>query len=128
MDCDQDALLITAIPLGPTCHTGSTTCFGHSEISDENFLSTLEAIIAARQQSASDSSYTVKLFAAGMSRMAQKVGEEGVEVALAAMEKNPEKLCNEAADLLFHVLVLLRANNLSLADVNKVLQKRNQKK
>ncbi len=126
-DCDQDTLLITVDPIGPTCHKGSTTCFGdvdQSTQTDWQFLQSLETTIAERQQSASEKSYTAKLFAAGVSRIAQKVGEEGVEVAMAAIEKDADGLCNEIADLWFHVLILLRARDLSMSHVVAVLKHR----
>ncbi len=123
-DCDKDTLLIHANPVGPVCHTGVTTCFGEIDQSDLSFIHDLEATIQEREQLRPDGSYTTSLFNAGISRMAQKVGEEGVEVALAAVEKSNIKLCEEVADLFFHVLVLLRAKNLSFGNVIKVLKER----
>lgn len=125
-DCDQDALLIQAKPLGPTCHTGAVTCFGTPKDHSLSFINSLEAIIASRKNADPNTSYTAKLLASGLNRIAQKVGEEGVEVALAAVVESEQKLCEELADLLFHVLVLLQAKKLRLQDVIKVLQARHQ--
>lgn len=123
-DCDQDTLLIRANPTGPVCHTGTPTCFKNTKISDWGFIKNLENVIANRQQSFSENSYTSQLFARGISRIAQKVGEEGVEVVLAAIEKDDQGLCDEAADLIFHLLVLLRARDLSISDVIATLKSR----
>ena len=126
-DCDKDALLILATPQGPTCHTGSVSCFGDEEIVDLSVLAALEKTISERQQAGvSDKSYTASLFAAGLPRMAQKVGEEGVEVALAATTAQ-DKLPEESADLLYHLLVLLRACGFGLKDVLNVLAVRTKK-
>lgn len=125
-DCDQDTLLIRANPIGPVCHTGTAACFKNTKISDWDFIKNLENVIAARQQLFSENSYTSKLFAKGISRIAQKVGEEGVEVVLAAIEKDDQGLCDEAADLIFHLLVLLRARDLSISDVIATLKSRQQ--
>ncbi len=119
-DCDNDSLLITAKPLGPVCHQGSQTCFN----SGLPILEQLEQIIIQRQTERPEGSYVAALFAQGIARMAQKVGEEGVEVALAAMQNNPHALSEESADLLFHMLVLLQAQGLSFNAVVQVLQKR----
>jgi phosphoribosyl-ATP pyrophosphohydrolase/phosphoribosyl-AMP cyclohydrolase len=119
-DCDADTLLITARALGPTCHEGTVTCFGDAAATGASrlgFLAQLAGIIEQRRTEAPERSYTAKLFASGPQRMAQKVGEEGVEVALAAVAQSPEKLVSEAADLLFHLMVLLRSKNLGLEDV-----------
>jgi phosphoribosyl-ATP pyrophosphohydrolase/phosphoribosyl-AMP cyclohydrolase len=124
-DCDQDTLLITADPTGPVCHNGTTTCFPDLQATDWDFIQKLEHVIAERKLSLPENSYTTTLFNAGISRIAQKIGEEGVEVALAAIEKNNAEICGEIADLLFHVLVLLKAKNLSLSDVIDVLKQRN---
>lgn len=123
-DCDNDTLLITANPIGATCHTGTTTCFGEPKLCDGDFIQTLEKTIQERYELRPEGSYTTQLFSAGISRIAQKIGEEGVEVALAAIEKSNTELCGEIADLLFHVLVLLRAKNLNFADVLGVLKAR----
>jgi phosphoribosyl-ATP pyrophosphohydrolase/phosphoribosyl-AMP cyclohydrolase len=127
IDCDADTLLISARPLGPTCHEGTTTCFGDAALSGATrlgFLAQLTAIIQQRSHEAADGSYTARLLAGGVARMAQKVGEEGVEVALAAVAQSAEKLVGESADLLFHLMVLLQAKNLQLDDVVKELAAR----
>jgi phosphoribosyl-ATP pyrophosphohydrolase/phosphoribosyl-AMP cyclohydrolase len=119
-DCDADTLLITARPLGPTCHEGTTTCFGDAALTGATrlgFLATLAGIIEQRRSDSPDKSYTARLFAGGPKRVAQKVGEEGVEVALAAVAESDDKLIGESADLLFHLLVLLRSRNLGLEAV-----------
>jgi phosphoribosyl-ATP pyrophosphohydrolase/phosphoribosyl-AMP cyclohydrolase len=122
-DCDSDALLVLAEPKGPTCHTGAASCFDAGE-TDFGFLALLEDIIEGRRRDKPKGSYTASLFAAGIDRIAQKVGEEGVETALAA--RGPKKkLHAEAADLLFHLAVLLRAKGSSLRDVAKELARRN---
>jgi len=127
IDCDADTLLISARPLGPTCHEGTTTCFGDAALRGATrlgFLAQLTAIIQQRSHEAADGSYTARLLAGGVARMAQKVGEEGVEVALAAVAQSAEKLVGESADLLFHLMVLLQAKNLQLDDVVKELAAR----
>jgi phosphoribosyl-AMP cyclohydrolase / phosphoribosyl-ATP pyrophosphohydrolase len=119
-DCDNDSLLVRAKPIGPTCHRNTATCFGDGSLPDAEglgFLSQLEAVIAARIAQNPEGSYTAKLYGQGVKRMAQKVGEEGVEVALAAQTGNDAELVSESADLLFHLALLLRARNLSLATV-----------
>lgn len=123
-DCDQDSLLIYANPTGPICHTGTATCFGESDETVWDTLQSLEALIKQRDQLRPEHSYTTELFNSGISRIAQKVGEESIEVVLAAIDKNDEEFCGEVADLLFHLLVLLRSRNLTLADVAKVLRDR----
>ncbi|MFY7927522.1 MAG: bifunctional phosphoribosyl-AMP cyclohydrolase/phosphoribosyl-ATP diphosphatase HisIE [Oligoflexus sp.] len=123
LDCDADTLLIQARPEGPTCHTGSDTCWGPRK-SGISFLDTLDALIDRRYRERPEDSYTTKLFERGAHRMAQKVGEEGVEVALAAKDSDDSALLGEAADLLFHLMVLLRSRGLHLADVAKVLADR----
>lgn len=125
-DCDRDTLLCQAIPAGPTCHRGSASCFdGDTRV--HPWLSELEALIAARKLQAPDSSYVAGLFARGTARMAQKVGEEGVETALAAVSGSIEDLRGEAADLLFHLLVLLAGHDLSIADVVAELAQRHRR-
>ena len=119
-DCDNDSLLVLAKPIGPTCHRNTPTCFGDGSLPDAEglgFLSQLENVIAARIAQNPEGSYTAKLYGQGVKRMAQKVGEEGVEVALAAQTGNEAELVSESADLLFHLALLLRARNLSLATV-----------
>lgn len=125
-DCDSDALVILAHAHGPTCHTGTRSCFGDAPwtAGRHSFLGTLEAIISARLEGSDASSYTRKLVAEGPRRVAQKVGEEGVEVALAAVMQGDEELLGESADLLFHLMVLLQSRGLSLADVVHTLEKR----
>jgi phosphoribosyl-ATP pyrophosphohydrolase/phosphoribosyl-AMP cyclohydrolase len=123
-DCDQDALLILANPMGPTCHQGTETCFENNYQSDWSFVQGLEQLLAERQQSRPANSYTTTLFEEGINRIAQKVGEEGVEVALAAVVKDDQELCGEMADLLFHMLVLLKARNLGIQDVIQALKER----
>lgn len=124
-DCDQDTLLITASPTGPICHNGTTTCFPNMQLTDWDFIQKLEHLLQEREISRPENNYATSLFNEGISRIAQKVGEEGVEVALAAIEKNNEEICGEVADLMFHVLVLLKAKNLSFSEIIKVLKMRN---
>ena len=124
-DCDHDTLLVQALPHGPTCHLGRSSCF---PTAPENFLATLDALVKDRAVNALPDSYTGKLFASGVRRIAQKVGEEGVETALAAVAQDDEALLGEAADLLYHLLVLLRARGLGLADAVAVLAQRHDRK
>lgn len=122
-DCDRDTLLIQAVPAGPTCHTGAVSCF--QTPAGSGTLHRLESDIQARiAQADAQSSYTARLVAEGMARVAQKVGEEGVEVVIEAMKGDKEKLAQESADLLYHLIVLLNANGLSLSDVEAVLEGR----
>jgi phosphoribosyl-ATP pyrophosphohydrolase/phosphoribosyl-AMP cyclohydrolase len=125
-DCDNDSLLITAHPQGPTCHTGATSCFGQvgTEAQSVSFLTKLEAVIAQRISERPDGSYTARIWSEGLTRIAQKVGEEGVEVALAAVTQADDRLIGESADLLFHLALLLKSRNLSLADAVKELEQR----
>ncbi len=119
-DCDADTLLISARPLGPTCHEGTLTCFGDEALAGATrlgFLAQLALVIEQRITEAPEKSYTAKLFAGGPQRVAQKVGEEGVEVALAAVGQSDERLLSESADLLFHLMVLLRTRKLNLQQV-----------
>ncbi len=120
-DCDRDSLLVLARPQGPTCHTGSTSCFPRAPA---DVVAELDALVARRRAGASESSYTRKLFDAGIARIAQKVGEEGVETALAAVTGDDAALRGEAADLAYHLLVLLRARGLGWDDVRAELAKR----
>ncbi|MEP7184219.1 MAG: bifunctional phosphoribosyl-AMP cyclohydrolase/phosphoribosyl-ATP diphosphatase HisIE [Rhodanobacter sp.] len=126
VDCDADTLLIQADPHGPICHTGTSSCFGDS--SDVRpplgFLAELDALVAQRHAERPEDSYTTSLFEGGIRRMAQKVGEEGVETALAAVAQGDEELLGEAADLIFHLTVALRARGLSLGEVAGVLSGR----
>jgi len=129
-DCDRDTLLVTAWPHGPVCHVGTTTCFGDDATSTAerlSFLSTLETVIAKRAAEQPEGSYTARLFAQGPKRIAQKVGEEGVEVALAAVTEPDDKLISESADLVFHLLVLLKKRGLSLDHVVAELAARHAK-
>jgi phosphoribosyl-AMP cyclohydrolase / phosphoribosyl-ATP pyrophosphohydrolase len=126
-DCDADTLLITAWPQGPVCHTGSRTCFGDEPLTAAErlaFLAELERIIAQRIRERPEGSYTARLFAEGERRLAQKVGEEGLEVALAAVSESDERLVGEAADLIFHLLVLLKRRDVALARVIAELETR----
>ncbi len=126
-DCDRDTLLLLAIPKGPACHTGSATCFADAPLTAAGniaFLAELEQVIAGRIATGPEGSYTAKLHARGIKRMAQKVGEEGLEVALAATGEGDAELIGEAADLLFHLEVLLHARQLRLADVVRELAAR----
>ncbi|AYM89697.1 bifunctional phosphoribosyl-AMP cyclohydrolase/phosphoribosyl-ATP diphosphatase HisIE [Serratia sp. 3ACOL1] len=126
-DCDNDTLLILANPIGPTCHLGNDSCF-HPASSDWGFLYQLEQLLASRKTASPDSSYTAKLYASGTKRIAQKVGEEGVETALAATVKDREELTNEASDLIYHLLVLLQDQDLDLSKVIGRLRERHEKK
>ena len=126
LDCDADALLIRVKPTGPTCHTGSNSCFG-DELPSTDFLQTLQALIQERQRQPVKGSYTNQLLEAGIDRMAQKVGEEGVETVIAAKNDDLNKLHEEAGDLLYHLLVLLTGKNTDLNAVVKVLKSRHQK-
>ena len=121
-DCDNDTLLIKAIPTGPVCHTGADTCFNENNSSFS--LEKLEAVIAERKNNPSVKSYTSSLFAGGINTAAQKVGEEAVELIIESKDDNKEKFLNEAADLLFHYLVLLQAKHHTLNDVINVLAER----
>lgn len=122
LDCDQDTILIKADPLGPVCHTGADTCWGEKNTGD--FIRGLERIIQSRKSADPESSYTAKLLSKGINKVAQKVGEEAVELVIEAKDQNEELFLNEAADLLYHYLVLLTAKGKSLGDVEAVLKKR----
>ena len=126
IDCDGDTLLVQADPQGPTCHTGSFSCFGdRADVrAPLGFLAELDALVARRDEERPAGSYTTKLFDSGIRRIAQKVGEEGVETALAVVVQDDEALLGEGADLVFHLVVALRARGLSLADVVAVLADR----
>jgi phosphoribosyl-ATP pyrophosphohydrolase/phosphoribosyl-AMP cyclohydrolase len=128
-DCDGDCLLVLAIPAGPACHRNTDTCFDDEQrITPElAFLASLEHLIGQREAERPEGSYTTRLFEAGIKRMAQKVGEEGVETALAAAAGDRDELVNESADLLYHLLVLLRASKLDLSDVIDILRSRHGK-
>ncbi|MDE1332036.1 bifunctional phosphoribosyl-AMP cyclohydrolase/phosphoribosyl-ATP diphosphatase HisIE [Vibrio aestuarianus] len=126
LDCDNDTLLVKVDPIGPTCHTGTTTCWDADtqEESQMVWLHQLEQLLAARRSADPDSSYTASLYARGTKRISQKVGEEGVEVALAATSGDKAELVCESADLLYHLLVLLQDQGLSLSDVINKLKER----
>ncbi|MHA4809845.1 bifunctional phosphoribosyl-AMP cyclohydrolase/phosphoribosyl-ATP diphosphatase HisIE [Flavitalea flava] len=126
VDCDRDTLLIKAEPLGPVCHTGADTCWDEKN-HREDFLAQLEEIIQERKENPSEKSYVASLFAKGINKIAQKVGEEAVEVVIEAKDHNDNLFLDEAADLLFHYLILLNAKGFNLQDVTKVLQERHTK-
>jgi len=126
VDCDKDTLLIKAVPHGPTCHTGADTCWGETNHS-EDFLGYLEEIINLRKKSSDEKSYVRSLFQKGINKIAQKVGEEAVELVIEAKDDNKELFLNEAADLLFHYLILLNSKGHTLNDVINVLQDRHAK-
>jgi phosphoribosyl-ATP pyrophosphohydrolase/phosphoribosyl-AMP cyclohydrolase len=121
-DCDDDTLLIKATPLGPTCHTGSTSCF-HEETA-KGFVYDLEKVIEQRITENPEGSYTSRLFSRGVNKVAQKVGEEAVELVIEAKDDNLDLFRNEAADLLYHYLILLKTKNLKLEDIEAVLKGR----
>jgi phosphoribosyl-ATP pyrophosphohydrolase/phosphoribosyl-AMP cyclohydrolase len=123
LDCDNDALLIKATPAGPVCHTGADTCWNEKNEAP-SFLHALENVIQSRKGAAPESSYTARLYASGMPKIAQKVGEEAVETVIEALGGTDERLLSESADLLYHLLVLLSARGLSLSDVEAVLRGR----
>jgi phosphoribosyl-ATP pyrophosphohydrolase/phosphoribosyl-AMP cyclohydrolase len=125
-DCDRDALLVTARPNGPVCHVGTATCFGDEAAPGGSlaFLSRLEGVIEQRIAENPEGSYTARLFAKGPKRIAQKVGEEGVEVALAAVTESDDKVVSESADLLYHLLVLLKSRGVTLTRVVAELESR----
>ncbi|MGB3468335.1 MAG: bifunctional phosphoribosyl-AMP cyclohydrolase/phosphoribosyl-ATP diphosphatase HisIE [Cyclobacteriaceae bacterium] len=127
IDCDQDALLIKAIPTGPVCHKGSDTCFKEDNSGNLGFIAKLEEIIKERRESDSDQSYTASLFRKGINKIAQKVGEEAVEVVIEAKDDNDELFTNESADLFFHYLILLQAKGFQLKDILSVLESRHAK-
>lgn len=126
VDCDQDTLLIKARPDGPTCHTGADTCWNEKNHSND-FLQQLENVIRQRRDQPDDASYTTSLFKRGINKIAQKVGEEAVELVIEAKDNNADLFLNEAADLLFHYLILLSAKGYELGDVVKILESRHKK-
>jgi phosphoribosyl-ATP pyrophosphohydrolase/phosphoribosyl-AMP cyclohydrolase len=126
IDCDNDTLLVKANPVGPVCHTGADTCFSERNHSD-NFLEYLEHIIDLRKQVSPDESYVARLLSKGINKVAQKVGEEAVELVIEAKDNNEELFLNEAADLLFHYLLLLNAKGYKLQNVTEILEKRHSK-
>lgn len=125
LDCDEDTLLIKVQPVGAVCHTGADTCWDEKNQSD-NFLLQLEKIIVDRKNNLSEKSYTSQLFSKGINKIAQKLGEEAVELVIEAKDDNDDLFKNEAADLLFHYLILLQAKGFSLNNITDVLQKRHQ--
>lgn len=122
VDCDNDTLLVRAIPVGPVCHTGTDTCFGPA--SSQGFIHQLQGVVSNRKGADPESSYTASLFAKGRNKIAQKVGEEAVELVIEAMDQNDDLFKEEAADLLYHLLVLLSDRGLELADIESVLASR----
>lgn len=126
LDCDQDALLFKVNPLGPVCHTGADTCWDEKNHSDD-FLQYLEDIIELRKNGSDENSYVKSLLARGINKVAQKVGEEAVELVIEAKDQDNDKFINEAADLMFHYLLLLNTKGFSLQDVKDILKKRHSK-
>lgn len=124
IDCDNDTLLVKATPDGPACHTGTDTCFEEENSGATAFLDYLTRVIKERRELSPDESYTARLFEKGMNKIAQKVGEEAVELVIEAKDDNEELFLNEGADLLFHYMILLEAKGYSLQDIVKVLQSR----
>ncbi|MEM9985810.1 MAG: bifunctional phosphoribosyl-AMP cyclohydrolase/phosphoribosyl-ATP diphosphatase HisIE [Bacteroidota bacterium] len=127
VDCDRDTLLVRVEPQGPTCHTGSDTCWDEENQPYFGFLSTLSELIKDRHQNPKEGSYTTRLFERGINKIAQKVGEEAVETVIEAKDDNADLFLNESADLLYHLLILLEAKGHSLAEVVGVLEERNKK-
>ena len=125
IDCDQDTILIKANPTGPTCHTGSTSCF--KEETAKGFVYELEATISQRIDENDKDSYTNQLYKRGINKVAQKVGEEAIELVIEAKDDNDELFKDEAADLLYHYLILLKAKGFSIEDIERVLEKRSKK-
>ena len=124
VDCDQDTLLITASPEGPTCHQGTDTCWGEDNASGFSYVKELEAVIEDRQKNPSKESYISSLFDKGIHKIAQKVGEESVETVIEAIADNEQLFMEEAADLFFHYLILLKSKGKSLEDVLSILEDR----
>ena len=124
LDCDRDALLIRARPEGPTCHTGADTCWAEENQASYGFLSRLEKTIESRREGQNEESYVYRLFNKGLNKIAQKVGEEAVEVVIEAKDDNQKLFLDESADLLFHYLMLLQAKGFRLEDIVKVLESR----
>lgn len=125
IDCDKDTILIKASPVGPTCHTGSRSCFKTNY--NQNFIFELEQIIKSRYENPSEESYVNKLREKGLNKIAQKVGEEGVETVIAALAETDADFVNESSDLIFHLLVLLREKGKTLADIGLNLEGRHKK-
>ncbi|HEY0312119.1 MAG TPA: bifunctional phosphoribosyl-AMP cyclohydrolase/phosphoribosyl-ATP diphosphatase HisIE [Allosphingosinicella sp.] len=127
-DCDADALLVLADPKGPTCHLGTTSCFGGEGPAGPGWLADLARIVADRAETGEETSYTARLLAEGLPRIAQKVGEEGVEIALAAVTRDAAGCAEETADLLYHLTVLMQAKGFGWAEVIEVLRRRHSSK
>ncbi|MGI0107247.1 bifunctional phosphoribosyl-AMP cyclohydrolase/phosphoribosyl-ATP diphosphatase HisIE [Salinimicrobium sp. WS361] len=128
VDCDNDTLLVSVHPEGPTCHKGTDTCWGEKNTSEMTFLDTLEEVISDRRSNpANEKSYVASLFRSGINKIAQKVGEEAVEVVIESKDNNDDLFLNESADLLFHYLILLQAKGYKLNDVIEVLKSRHSK-
>lgn len=125
-DCDNDSLLVKAEPVGPTCHTGTDTCWGE-ENKEQDFLFLLQHYLQKRKNDSPDQSYTARLISRGINKVAQKVGEEAVELVIEAKDDNEELFLNEAADLMYHYIVLLIAKGYGLEDVTKILEERHKK-
>ena len=125
-DCDADTLLVRVNPLGPACHTGMRTCFGETVRDNLSFLQKLQALLQTRKEELPENSYTAKLFREGPRKIAKKLGEEAAELVIEAMDSNDECLLNEAADLLFHMTILLVDRGYRLEDVAKILADRHQ--
>ena len=123
-DCDNDTILVKAVPTGPVCHTGSDTCFGEQNTEDVMFLKYLQDFIERRRQEMPEGSYTTSLFQKGVNRMAQKVGEEAVETVIEATNGTEDRLIYEASDLVYHLIVLLTSKGLRLEDLARELKKR----
>jgi len=126
LDCDADSLLVKVVPVGPTCHNGTVTCWG-ADNNAAHFLTYLETVIARRKNDSPETSYVASLFAKGINKMAQKVGEEAVELVIEAKDDNELLFLNEASDLLFHYLILLQAKGYNLQDVIEILKNRHKK-
>ena len=124
VDCDGDTLLLMVEPKGPVCHTGAATCFGNTNKRDISFLGKLDDLILQRKRELPENSYTTYLFNAGLNKVAQKLGEEAVELIIESKDNNQELFLNESADLVYHLIVLLRQKNFSIRDVISVLEKR----
>ena len=123
-DCDRDTLLIRAVPHGPTCHTGTQSCFGEAVPETEGFIRRLQAVVRQRHAAMPEGSYTARLFTRGVNKIAQKVGEEAVETVIEAVAGNREAMIYEASDLVYHLLVLLEATGCSIADLERELSAR----
>ena len=125
VDCDNDTLLVKAVPEGPVCHTGADTCWGEDNVANPlSFLSVLQDLVEKRHEEMPEGSYTTSLFKDGVNRIAQKVGEEALETVIEAVDGNDERLIYEASDLIYHLLVLLASKNMRIADLEKELHSR----